>query len=105
MMKLRSLKFLKSFQEQTPVLQNTEQFFFLIYYHKENPRVDLSKLGFDIKYAVYPSDYALESEELPKYLQDWIEQGEINISILESIGIYTENSTLVSLRKYFLSKK
>lgn len=95
----------KKFSEQTPVLQNAEQFFFLIYYHKENPRVDLSKLGFDIKCAVYPSDYALESEELPKYLQEWFEQGEINISNLESIGIYTENSTLVSLRKFFITEK
>lgn len=94
----------KKFSEQTPVLQNAEQFFFLIYYHKENPRVDLSKLGFDFKCAVYPSDYALESEKLPKYVQDWVEQGEINISSLESIGIYTENSTLVSLRKFFITK-
>jgi hypothetical protein len=92
------------FSEQTPVLQNAEQFFFLIFYHKENQSVDLSKLGFDIKCAVYPSDYALESEKLPKYLQDWVEQGEINISSLESIGIYTENSTLVSLRKFFITK-
>jgi hypothetical protein len=94
----------KKFSEQTPVLQNAEQFFFLIYYHKDNPRVDLSKLGFDIKCAVYPSDYALESEKLPKYLQEWIERGEINISSLESIGIYTENSTLVALRKFFITK-
>jgi hypothetical protein len=94
----------KKFSEQTPVLQNEEQFFFLIYYYKENPRVELSKLGFDIKCGVYPSDYALESEKLPKYLQDWVEQGEINISSLERIGIYTENSTLVSLRKFFITK-
>lgn len=94
----------KKFSEQTPVLQSAEQFFFLIYYHKNNPRVDLSKLGFDIKCAVYPSDYALESEKLPKYLQEWVEQGEINIASLESIDIYTENSTLVSLRKFFITK-
>lgn len=94
----------KKFSEQTPVLQNAEQFFFLIYYHKDNLRVDLSKLGFDIKCGVYPSDYALESEKLPKYLQEWIEHGEINISSLESIGIYTENSTLVTLRKFFTTK-
>jgi hypothetical protein len=95
--------FLK-FSEQTKKLNNAEQFFFLIYYYKLNANVDLSKLGFDIECAVFPSVFALETEKLPEYLLLWIEQGEINISSLESIGIYSENSTLVSLRKYFLLK-
>lgn len=94
----------EKFSEQTPTLQNAVQFFFLIYYHKHISNVDLSKLGFDIACAVYPSDFALKEEKLPEYLQEWIKKDEIKISNLESVGIYLENSTLVSLRKFFLIK-
>jgi len=94
----------EKFSEQTETLQNAEQFFFRIYYHKHITNIDLSKLGFDFTCAVYPSDFALESEKLPEYVQEWIKQDEIKFSNLESIGIYTENSTLVSLRKFFLTK-
>lgn len=92
----------KKFTEQIQTLVNPEQFFFLIYYLKQNPKVDLSKLGFDLNCAVYPSEFALEKERLPEYLQNWITNKEINLSELEEIGVFTENSTLVSLRKFFL---
>jgi len=46
----------------------------------------------------------LEKERLPEYLQNWIKNKEINLSELEEFGVFTENSTLVSLRKFFLSK-
>jgi hypothetical protein len=94
----------KKFTEQTETLQNAEQFFFLIYYHKHIINIDLSKLGFDFTCAVFPSEFALETEKLPEYLQEWIIQDKIKISNLETIGIYTENSTLASLRKFFLTK-
>lgn len=94
----------EKFSEQTETLQNAEQFFFLIYYHKHIANVDLSKLGFDFTCAVFPSEFALETEKLPEYLQEWIIQNKITISNLETVGIYTENSILVSLRKFFLTK-
>lgn len=92
----------QKFIEQTEALENQEQFFFLVYYHQENPDSDISKLGFDLNHAVFPSEYALENEKLPEYIQEWIKKGQITTSELEQIGVYTENSTLVSLRKYFL---
>lgn len=92
------------FSEQTEMLQNPEQFFFLIYYHKHVTHINLSKLGFDFNCAVFPSEFALETEKLPEYLQEWINQNKITISNLETIGICTENTTLVSLRKFFLTK-
>lgn len=94
----------EKFTEQTETLQNPEQFFFIIYYHKHIANIDLSKLGFNFTCAVFPSEFALEKEKLPEYIQEWIKQDEIKISNLESIGIYTENSTLVSLRKFFLTE-
>jgi hypothetical protein len=94
----------EKFSEQSETLQNAEQFFFLIYYHKHIAKVDLSKLNFDFTCAVFPSDFALGIEKLPEYLQEWIKKDEIKTSSLESIGVYTENSTLVSLRKFFLLK-
>ena len=95
----------KKFSEQTLTLLNPDQFFFLIYYHKQNINiyVDLKMLLFDITCAVFPSDYALENEKIPEYLQNWIVQNEVENSNLENIGVYIENSTLVSLRKFFLS--
>jgi hypothetical protein len=92
------------FSEQIQTLANPDQFFFLIYYNQHIEKVDLSKLGFDLNCAVYPSEFALEKERLPEYLQNWITNNEINLSELEEIGVFTINSTLVSLRKFFLTK-
>jgi hypothetical protein len=94
----------EKYTEQTEIFENTEQFFFLVYYNQHIEKVDLSKLGFDLNCAVYPSEFALEKERLPEYLLNWITNKEINLSQLESIGVFTENSMLVSLRKFFLSK-
>lgn len=94
----------EKYTEQTEVFENTEQFFFLICYNKHIEKVDLSKLGFDLNYAVFPSEFALEKEKLPEYLQNWITKKEIDLSELDEIGVFTENSTLVSLREFFLSK-
>ncbi|AZI66159.1 ATP-binding protein [Kaistella daneshvariae] len=94
----------EKYTEQTEVFENTEQFFFLIFYNKHIKKIDLSKLGFDLNYAVFPSEFALEKEKLPEYLQNWITKKEIDLSELDEIGVFTENSTLVSLREFFLSK-
>jgi len=94
----------EKFSEQSEILENAEQFFFFIYYHKHIENIDLSKLGFDFDCAVFPSEFALENEKLPEYLQEWIKHEEIKFTHLERIGVFTENSTLVSLRKYFLKK-
>lgn len=94
----------EKYTEQTEVFENTEQFFFLIFYNKHIKKVDLSKLGFDLNCAVFPSEFALEKEKLPEYLQNWITKKEIDLSELDEIGVFTENSTLVSLREFFLSR-
>ncbi|NJX15523.1 sacsin N-terminal ATP-binding-like domain-containing protein [Tamlana crocina] len=90
----------QKFIEQTEALENQEQFFFLVYYHQENPGSDILKLGFDLNHAVFPSEYALENEKLPEYLQKWINNEEIKLSELEKLGIWTENTVLVELRKF-----
>jgi hypothetical protein len=92
------------FSNQSEKLENVEQFLFLIQYSKNNVNVDLSKLGFDLNCAVLPSEFALENEKLPEYLQAWINDEEIKISEIAEIGVFTENSTLVLLRKYFINK-
>ena len=61
-------------------------------------------LGFDPASSVYPTKYAFKSEVLPDYLIKWIGNDENKIDFLEDFGVCTENSTLVSLRKYFLLK-
>lgn len=90
----------KTFLEQTEKLENPEQFFFLIQYHKHNTNADLSLLKFDFNCAVYPSKYALEKEKLADYLMDWIESDKVKLSELEKIGIWTNNSVIVELRKF-----
>lgn len=61
-------------------------------------------LGFNPKTAVYPSKYACESEVLPDYLIKWIGKGESKIDFLSDLGVWTENSVVVELRKYLSNK-
>ena len=57
-------------------------------------------LGFNPRTSVYPSKYACESEVLPDYLIKWIGKEEIKIDFLSDLGVWTENSIVVKLRKY-----
>lgn len=61
-------------------------------------------LGFNPKTAVYPSKYACESEVLPDYLIKWIGKEETKIDFLSDLGVWTENSVVVELRKYLSDK-
>lgn len=56
-------------------------------------------LGFNPKQCVYPSKYALENEKLPLYIQKWIDTDEKTM-FLSDLGVFTEHSILVSLRKF-----
>lgn len=94
----------EKFKDQTDTLENPEQFFFLVYYHQENPESDISKLAFDLNHAVFPSEYALENEKLPEYLQQWINNDEVKLPELEKSGIWTENTVLVELRKFLIGE-
>lgn len=58
-------------------------------------------LGFNPNYSVYPSEYALESEQLPQYLQDWLGEDIAKINFIADVGVFTEGSTLLELRKFF----
>ena len=89
-----------NFLEQTETIENPDQFFFLIYYHIQNRNADLSLLKFDLNCAVYPSKYALEKEILPEYILNWIKGEEVKLSELEKIGVWTEKSVVVELRKF-----
>lgn len=57
-------------------------------------------LGFNPTTSVYPSEYACESEVLPEYLIEWIENDENKIAFLTDLGVWTENSLIVELRKF-----
>jgi hypothetical protein len=61
-------------------------------------------LGFNPKFSVFPSDYALDSEKLPEYLQNWIANDTSKINFLSDLGIFVEGSALVTLRKFFLNQ-
>lgn len=61
-------------------------------------------LGFNPTTSVYPSKYACESEVLPDYLIKWIGKEENKIDFLSDLGIWTENSVVVELRKYLSDK-
>lgn len=95
----------KNFIKQENTLANTDQFFFWIYYNLHIEKVDISILGFEPAQSVYPSEYALETEKLPDYLIEWIENEDISNSDLEKIKVHSSNSTLVNLRKFFLKKQ
>lgn len=61
-------------------------------------------LGFNPKYSVFPSEYAMESEELPEYLQTWIANDTNKINFLSDLGVFIAGSTLVSIRQFFLNQ-
>lgn len=61
-------------------------------------------LGFNPRISVYPSIYACESEILPNYLMKWIDKEETKIDFLSDLGVWTENSVIVELRKYLSDK-
>lgn len=61
-------------------------------------------LGFNPNYSVYPSKYALKGETLPKYLQKWLGKDTTKINFIADLGIFTETSTLLALRKFFNNK-
>lgn len=61
-------------------------------------------LGFNPITSVYPSKYACEGEALPDYLIKWIDKEESKIDFLTDLGIWTENSVIVELRKYLNDK-
>jgi hypothetical protein len=61
-------------------------------------------LGFNPITSVYPSKYACESEALPDYLINWLGKEESKIEFLKDLGIWTETSAIVELRKYLSGK-
>lgn len=63
-----------------------------------------SVLGFNPIYAVYPTKYAVKSEELPKYLQEWLSEDSNKINFFADLGVFTESSNLVCLRKFFIDE-
>jgi len=58
-------------------------------------------LGFNPVFSVFPNEFAIESEQLPEYLQGWAANDIKKINFLGDFGVWTENSVLVKLRKYF----
>lgn len=52
--------------------------------------------------SVYPSEFAIETEKLPKYLIDWIEEVDADekLKFLYDFGVSIETSVIVKLRQY-----
>ncbi|MHC5354707.1 sacsin N-terminal ATP-binding-like domain-containing protein [Myroides sp. LJL115] len=63
-----------------------------------------SILSFNPATSVYPSQYACKSEVLPEYLLQWIDNDENKIAFLSDLGVWTESSIVVKLRKFLSSK-
>ena len=57
-------------------------------------------LGFNPIYSVFPNKYACEKEQLPGYLIEWIGTDKGKINFIADLGVWTENSVIVDLRKY-----
>lgn len=75
-----------------------------IYWGKINNTDTIKILGFNPTNSVYPSKYACQSEELPDYLLKWINKEDTKIDFLSDLGVWTENSVIVELRKYLSGK-
>lgn len=61
-------------------------------------------LCFNPNISLYPKKYACESEVLPGYLTKWIGKEENKTTFLSDLGIWTESSVIVDLRKFLIGK-
>lgn len=68
---------------------------------KIDDKESVKLLGFNPNTSVYPNEYACESEQLPDYLIEWIGTDENKIGFLADLGIWTESSPIVDLRKFW----
>lgn len=60
----------------------------------------LAILDFNPNHSVFPNQYACESEKLPEYLIEWINDDENKVDFISDLGIWTEKSIVVELRKF-----
>lgn len=61
----------------------------------------ISLLNFNPQKSVYPNEYACESEQLPDYVQEWINSDNEKINFLANLGVWTNGTTIVDLRKFW----
>lgn len=58
------------------------------------------ELGFNPNTSVYPSSFALESEQLPEKIEKWISESPFNEQLVRSMGVVTSESIVIRFRKY-----
>ena len=74
----------------------------LIDYSTENIHL---AVGFAPKSSVYPNDYALSEEQLPHWVQKWLDYNTCQkVQFLSALGVHTEKSDLVQLRIHLENK-
>lgn len=61
----------------------------------------ISLLNFNPQKSVYPNKYACENEQLPDYVQKWIDNDNEKIKFLANLGVWIEGTTIVDLRKFW----
>lgn len=112
-----------------PILQNIEQFAFLLYYSKQAGKnfftnqsltalsnIDILQFSYKQKFTeltifvnvglqdkIYPSELALEPEKLPTWVLTWLESTDKQekLGFLGALGVHTENSNVCAIRKFF----
>lgn len=112
-----------------PVLENIEQFAFLLHYSKQNKRNYItsklieritsdeilimayeqnfqelnSYVDIGLRDKIYPSEYAIETEVLPSWVEDWLQEGEKKekIDFIRTVNVHNESSHVVQIRKSF----
>lgn len=112
------------------ILQNIEQFAFLLYYSKQTGKncftnqsltalssVDILQFAYKQKFTelntyganfglqdkIYPSELAFETEKLPTWVLTWLESTDKQekLSFLVALGVHTENSNVCTIRRFF----
>lgn len=57
-------------------------------------------LGFTPNHSIFPNQYACDNEQLPDYLIKWIGEDENRIDFISDLGVWTERTVIVELRKF-----
>lgn len=60
--------------------------------------------GLNPRISVYPTEYACKNEQLPLCIIEWVNEDIDKLQFLSDLGIWTENSVIVELRKYLSDK-
>ncbi|MEM7102179.1 MAG: ATP-binding protein [Bacteroidota bacterium] len=105
---------LKAEEPDDVLFRKTLDFIYMKWMEDQKPGIVLNTGPFkgflwDINFVdyVYPDDYALEAEQIPDWMREWLEVGQTGdkFAFLQAAGLHGSESSNIAFRKYFLTNE